>query len=166
MREFGLLFTLDDLDLGKTSIVKHNIKVMDMVPFKERYRHIPQHQFEEVKKHLQERLAIRAIHKLCSPWASTVVLVQKKDVGLCFCIDLHKLNMRIVNDAYDLPHIDETLNCLNGAKIFTSLELKLGYLQVKLNEESKKLTSFMVCPLGFYKFEQMPFGLINVLATF
>ena len=73
--EYGFMFALNDLDLGKTSIVKHEIKLSDYTPFKERYCKIPPHQYEEVKKHLQEMLEIGAICKSHSPWASAVVLV-------------------------------------------------------------------------------------------
>ena len=57
---------------------------------------------------------IGAIHKSHSPWASAVVLVQKKDDGLRFCIDLRKLKKWTVKDAYSLPHIDETFESLQG----------------------------------------------------
>ena len=70
---------------------------------------------------------IGAIRKSSSPWASAVVLVRKKDGFLRFCIDLRHLNNRTIKDAYSLPRIEETLDCLNGAKIFTSLDLKSGY---------------------------------------
>ena len=84
-----------------------------------------------------------------SPWASVVVLVRKKDGSLRFCIDLHRLNACTIKDAYSLPRIDDTLDCLSGAIIFISLDLKSGYWQVKMDEESKPLTAFMVGPLGF-----------------
>ena len=164
--EYGSLFALKDLDLGRTDKVKHSIKLTDYTPFKERYRHIPPHQYEEVKQHLKEMLEIGAISESKSPWASAVVLVRKKDGSLRFCIDLRKLNSRTVKDAYSLPRIDETLDCLNGAQWFTSLDLKSGYWQVELDEESKALTAFTVGPLGFYQCEHMPFGLTNAPATF
>ena len=164
--ECGSLFALKDIDLGKTDKVKHTIKLDDCTPFKERYRHIPPHQYEEVKQHLKEMLEIGAISKSKSPWTSAVVLVRKEDGSLRFCIDLRKLNARTVKDAYSLPRIEETLDCLNGAQWFTSLDLKLGYWQVELDEESKALTAFTVGLLGFYQFECMPFGLTNVPATF
>ena len=63
IKEFRLSFVLDYLDLGKTSIVKHSIKLTENMPFKERYRCFPHHQFDEVKKHLQEMLEIGAIPK-------------------------------------------------------------------------------------------------------
>ena len=74
-KEYGKIFALDDLDLGHTSVVKHEIKLNDYTPFKERYRRIPPHQYDEVKKHLKEMLEIGVIRKSNSPWASAVLLV-------------------------------------------------------------------------------------------
>ena len=79
MTEYHHLFALNLKELGKTSLVQHEIKLSDKTPFKERYRRIPPHQYEEVRKHLQEMLDIGAIHRSTSPWASPVVLVHKKD---------------------------------------------------------------------------------------
>ena len=75
IREYQHLFALNLSELGKTSLVQHDIKLDDMTPFKEWYRRIPPHQYEEVQKHLQEMLEIGAIRKSISPWASPVVLV-------------------------------------------------------------------------------------------
>ena len=164
--EYGSLFALKDMDLGKTDKVKHSIKLTDYTPFKERYRCIPPQQYEEVKQHLKEMLEIGAISESKSPWASAVLLVRKKDGSLRFCIDLRKLNARTVKDAYSLSRIEETLDCLNGAQWFTSLDLKWGYWQVEVDEESKALTAFTVGPLGFYQCKCMPFGLTNAPGTF
>ena len=119
-----------------------------------------------MQKHLKEMVEIGAIRKSNSPWASAVVLVRKKDGSLRFCIDLRHLNNRTIKDAYSLPRIEETLDCLNGAKIFTSLDLKSGYWQVENGGGSKLLTAFTLGPLGFFECEQMPFGLTNAPATF
>ena len=115
--EYGGLFALDSMDLGKTSQVKHKICLNDYTPFKERYRWITPHLYKEVKKHLKEMLDIGAIQKSNSPWASSVVLVRKKDGSLRFCIDLRQLNAHTIKDAYSLPHIDETLDCLGGGPL-------------------------------------------------
>ena len=61
IRDFGFLFALSNLDLGKTATVKHTVKLTDYTPFKERYCRIPAHQFEEGRKHLEEMLEIGAI---------------------------------------------------------------------------------------------------------
>ena len=160
------IFAVEDLELGCTGLVKHEIKLINYVPFKERYRRIPPHQYAEVRKHLDEMLQIGAIRRSNSPWASAIVLVRKKDGALRFCIDLRKLNERTVKDAYSLPRIEDSLDSLNGSCIFTSIDLKSGYWQVELDEKSIPLTAFTVGPLGFYECVRMPFGLTNAPATF
>ena len=111
-------------------------------------------------------LKVGAICKSISPWASPVILVWKKDGSLLFCIDLHKLNAHMVKGAYSLPHIEESLDCLNEACILTSLDLKSGYWQLLMDKDSIPLTTFMVGPLGFYECVCMPFWLTNALSTF
>ena len=160
------LFACNDLDLGKTALIKHKIRLTDQTPFKERYRHIPPHMYDDMRTHIQEMLDIGAIYKSHSPWASVVVLVWKKDGGLRFCIDLRKLNEQTIKDAYSLPRIDEILDSLQGSQWFSSLHLKSGYWQVEMDEESKPLTVFTVGLLGFYECKRMPFGLTNAPATF
>ena len=115
---------------------------------------------------MKEMEDIGAIQRSNSPWASSVVLVKKKDGTLRFCIDLRKLNSRTIKDTYSLPRIEESLDCLNGACIFSSLDLKSGYWQVELDDESVPLTAFTVGPLGFYECVRMPFGLTNAPAIF
>ena len=111
-------------------------------------------------------MQVGAIRRSSSLWASVVVFVKKKDGSLHFCIELRRLNAQTIKDAYSLPQINETLDCLGGAIIFPSLDLKSEYWQVEMDEESKALTTFMVGPLGFYECERMPFGLTNAQATF
>ena len=86
--EYQHLFALNDLELGNTAKVKHKIKLSNLVPFKDRYRCIPPHEFEEVRNHLQDMLKVGAIRKSVSLWASPVVLVWKKEGSLRSCIDL------------------------------------------------------------------------------
>ena len=166
IEKYSFLFAMDSLDLGRTDLVKHHIELSNYAPIKDRYRRIPLHQYEEVRKHLKEMLEIGAIQRSNSPWASPVVLFRKKDGSLRFCIDLRKLNAQTVKDAYSLPRIEDALDSLNGACIFTSLDLKSGYWQVELDDNSIPLTAFKVGPLGFYQCIRMPFGLTNALATF
>ena len=160
------LFAHRDLDLGKTALTKHKIMLTDQMSFKEHYRCIPPPMYDDMRVHIQEMVDIGAIHQLHSPWASTVVLVWKKDDGLRFCIDLRKLNNWTVKDAYSLPHTDKTLDSLQGSQWFSSLDLKSGYWQVKMDEDSKPLTAFTVGPLGFYECKRIPFGLTDAPATF
>ena len=160
------VFFKDDMDMGRTNLVKHHIKLTDPVPFKEAYRRIPPQMYDEVKTHPQEMLDLGAIRPSNSPWASAIVLVRKKDGRLRFCIDLRKLNNRTVKDAYSLPRIESILDSLGGAQIFSTLDLKAGYWQVEMAEECKAYTAFTCDPLGFHECDTMPFGATNAPATF
>ena len=81
-------------------------------------------------------LEIGAIQRSISPWASPLVLVWKKIGSLRFCIDLRKLNNRMIKDAQSLPRIEDSLDCLDGVTIFTSLDLQSENWQVELTEAS------------------------------
>ena len=160
------IFSKNDMDMGRTNLVKHHIELTDPIPFKESYRRIPPQMYDEVKAHIQEMLDLGAIRHSNSPWSSAIVLVRKKDGRLRFCIDLRKLNNRTVKDAYSLPRIETLLDTFLGSTIFTTLDLKAGYWQVEMAEESKAFTAFTCGPLGFYECETMPFGATNAPATF
>ena len=160
------IFSKNDLDMGRTNLVKHHIELTDPIPFKESYRRIPPQMYDEVKAHIQEMLDLGAIRHSNSPWSSAIVLVRKKDGRLRFCIDLRKLNNRTVKDAYILPRIETLLDTFLGSTIFTTLDLKAGYWQVEMDEECKAFTAFTCGPLGFYECETMPFGATNAPATF
>ena len=160
------VFSKNDMDMGRTNLVKHHIELTDPIPFKESYRRIPSQMYDEVKAHIQEMLDLGAIRHSNSPWSSAIVLVRKKDGRLRFCIDLRKLNNRTVKDAYSLPRIETLLDTFLGSTIFTTLDLKAGYWQVEMAEECKTFTAFTCGPLGFYECETMPFGATNAPATF
>ena len=90
----------------------------------------------------------------------------KNDGTLRFCINFRKLNDITVKDAHPLPWIDNTLEALKGAKIFSTLDLKLGYWQVLIKKEHKNKTAFRTSSGQLYEFNRLPFGLCNAPATF
>ncbi|GFT20911.1 retrovirus-related Pol polyprotein from transposon gypsy [Trichonephila clavipes] len=100
-----------------------------------------------------------------SPYASQVVVVKKKDWKSRVCINYRRLNRKLIKDNYPLPLIDDILDCLQNAKIFTTLDLKNGFFFVAINERSRKFTSF-VTHNGQYQFRRMPFGLSTCPFTF
>ena len=115
---------------------------------------------------MNDMLEAGAIRPSSSPWCNAIVLVQKKDGGLCFCIDFRKLNARTKKGSYPLPCIQEMLESLEGSHIFSSFNFKLGFWQVEMDEASKQYTTFTVGSLGFFECERMLFGLCNVPTTF
>ena len=164
--EYHDIFSLDDNELGCTSQVKHNIKVTDDEPFKEQFQHILPPLLEEVRTHVNDMLQAGAIRPSSSPWCKAVVLVQKKDGHLHFCIDFRKLNVRTKKDSYLLPCIQEMLESLEGSCIFSSFDFKSGFWQVEMDKASKQYTAFTVGSLEFFECNCMPFRLCNAPVTF
>ena len=160
------MFSLDPVELGCTHSTEHTIKVTDDTPFKEQFRQIPPLRVEEVRNHLKEMLESGAIRPSQSAWCNTVVLVRKKDGGLCFCINFGCLNAHMKKDSYPLPRIQEALESLVGTIHFSCLDLKSRFWQIKMDKVSKQYTTFTVGNLGFFDCNRMPFGLCNAPATF
>ena len=120
---------------------------------------------EEVRAHMREMLEVGAFCPIQSPWCNTVMLVRKKDGDLHFCIDFCKLNARTKKDSYPLPHIQEAIESLIGARYFSCLDLKLGFWQIT-RTVLKQYMAFTVGNLGFFECEHMPIGLCNAPTTF
>ena len=159
-------FPWNRVNLAVPIPTEHVIKVTDDASFKEQFRWIPPPLVEEVHNHLWEMLDPVAITPSQSAWCNMVVLVQKKDGGLCFCIDLCHLNACMRKDSYPLLRIQEVLESLVGAGQFSCLDFKLGFWQIKMKEALKQYTAFTVGNLGFYECDCMPFGLCSVPATY
>ena len=89
-----------------------------------------------------------------------------KDNTIRFCIDYRKLDEVTVRDSRPLPRIDATLDALSGSKIYSTIDLKSGYWQVKVNPEDREKTAFSVPGGGHWNYVVMPLGLCNAGATF
>ena len=166
LMEYHDMFSLDKNEMGCTDATEHIIKLTKSEPFKERFRRIAPPLVEEVREHIQEILDGGAIRPSNSPWCNAVVLVRKKDSTLRFCIDFRRLNNRTEKDSFPMPKMVDTMETMVGARIFSTMDLKSGFWQVKMAEESWPYTAFRVGSLGVYEFLRMPFGLCNAPATF
>eukprot|EP00731_Ephydatia_muelleri_P017395 Em0010g493a len=151
--------------LGRTRVVKHSIVTGDNPPIKQSCRRAPPSKREHVRQLIQDMLKKDVIQPSSSPWASPVVIVQKKDGSYRFCVDYRKINTITRKDAYPLPRIDDTIEALSGSQWFSTLDLLWGYWQVEMSEEDRAKTAFSTHE-GLYEFKVMPFGLCNAPATF
>ena len=152
-------------DLGRTDRLQHHIYTGDAAPVRQPVRRVSPHRREEVRQLLQEMLANGVIEPSTSPWASPIVLVQKKDGSMRFCVDYRKVNDVTQKDAYPLPRIDTTLDTLHGSQWFSTLDLLSGYWQVEVAKSDRLKTAFCATE-GLFQFRVMPFGLCNAPATF
>ena len=100
-----------------------------------------------------------------SPWSSPIVLVQKKNRDMRFCVDYRKLNEITVNDSHPLPLISDLLDGVKDAQYFSLLDLRSGYWQIPVAPEDRAKTAF-VTQNGLYEFTRMLFGLKTAPATF
>ena len=100
------------------------------------------------------------------PYASQVVIVQKKTGEIHLCMDYRKLNSITVRDAFPLPRIDEALQAVHSSNWFSSFDLAQGYLQLAMDENDIKKTAFRAGSMGLYEFTHMPFGLSNAGSSF
>lgn len=165
LQKYHSVFSMYDGDLGCTNLISHDIPLLDQVPVKQRYRRIPPSDCEAVKSHIHQLLQTQVIRESCSPYASPIVLVRKKDNSLRMCVDYRQLNLKTRKDAFPLPRIEETLDMLCGARWFSTMDLASGYNQVPVTEKDKAKTAFCT-PFGLFEWNRMPFGLCNAPSTF
>lgn len=159
------VFSTSEWDVGLAKGVKHQIRLTDPRPFRERSRRLAPADIEDVRKHLQELLQAGIIKESRSPYASPIVVVRKRNGTIRMCIDYRVLNSRTVPDQYTTPCIDDALNALSGSQWFSVLDLRSGYYHIAMSDEDKEKTAF-ICPLGFFEFERMPQGISGAPATF
>jgi hypothetical protein len=128
------------------------------------YRMAPA-ELKELKIQLQDLLSKRFIQPSVSPWGAPVLFVKKKDGSLRLCVDYRDLNRVTVRNKYPIPRMDDLFDQLHGAEVFSKIDLRSGYHQLKIREDDVPKTAFRT-RYGHYEFLVMPFGLTNAPAAF
>jgi hypothetical protein len=119
----------------------------------------------ELKEHVKELLEKEVIHPSSSPWGAPVIFVLKKDGTQRLCVNYHALNEVTIKNKYPLPRIDDLFDQLHGVCVFSKIDLRSGYHQLKIRECDIPKTAF-VSRYGLYEYTVMSFGLTNAPAYF
>ncbi|GJZ85809.1 putative reverse transcriptase domain-containing protein [Tanacetum coccineum] len=126
------------------------------------YRLAPS-EMKELSEQLQELSDKGFIRPSSSPWGAPVLFVKKKDGSFRMCIDYRELNKLTVKNRYPLPRIDDLFDQLQGSSIYSKIDLRSGYHQLRVREQDIPKTAFRT-RYGHYEFQVMPFGLTNAPA--
>ncbi|KAG8498960.1 hypothetical protein CXB51_005304 [Gossypium anomalum] len=119
----------------------------------------------ELKAQIQALLDRGFIRPSVSPWGAPVLFVKKKDGTMRMCIDYRQLNKLTIKNKYPLPRINDLFDQLRGASVFSKIDLRSGYHQLRDKEADIHKTTFRV-RYSHYEFLVMPFGLTNAPAAF
>ncbi|GJZ99566.1 putative reverse transcriptase domain-containing protein [Tanacetum coccineum] len=166
VRDFPEVFPEDLPGLPPTRPVEFQI---DLIPgaapvARAPYRLAPS-EMKELSEQLQELSDKGFIRPSSSPWGAPVLFVKKKDGSFRMCIDYRELNKLTVKNRYPLPRIDDLFDQLQGSSIYSKIDLRSGYHQLRVREQDIPKTAFRT-RYGHYEFQVMPFGLTNAPAVF
>ena len=122
-------------------------------------------ELQELKVQLHELLDKGFIRPSTSPWGTPVPFAKKKGKTLRLCIDYRQLNRVTIKNRYPLPSIDDLLDQLRGVRVYSKIDLRTGYHQLRVRERYIPKTAFRT-RYGHFEFRMMPFGLMNVPTAF
>ncbi len=153
--------------LGCVTNFTHKVNISDSVPpVRHKLCRLPFAVRDAVSAEIDRLLKVGVIERIDSfPWVSPIVVVQKYTGGIRMCVDLRGPNKAVIVDSYPLPHMEEMMTLLQGATVFSTIDLESAYHQVPLHKDSRDLTAF-ITHKGLFRFCRVPYGLASVLSAF
>jgi hypothetical protein len=166
VREFPDVFPDDLPGMPPDRAIEFKIELQSgTAPISKAPYKMSQEELAELKIQLKDLLDKGFICPSSSPWGCPALFVSKKDKGLRLCMDYRPLNAVTIKNKYPLPRIDILFDQLAGAQVFSKIDLRAGYHQIKIRDEDIPKTAFSI-RYGLYKYLVMSFGLTNAPAHF
>ncbi|MCO5605121.1 hypothetical protein L7F22_059301 [Adiantum nelumboides] len=166
LKEYADVFPEDLTNLPPYREVDHEIETIPgCEPVSKRPYKMSLPEAIELKEQLKQLIEQGFIRPSTSPWGAPILFQKKKDGSLRLCINYRGLNQVSIKNKYPIPRIDELLDRLHGSKIFTKIDLRSGYYQIRIKESDIPKTAFNT-RYGHYEFTVMSFGLTNAPASF
>jgi hypothetical protein len=145
---------------GVTNLAEHVIQLTYLDPVRSKAYVLPHAMRDTIDKELDDMLQLGVIEASTAAYASPMVIVKKPDGKIRVCIDYRRLNKITVFDPEPIPTAESIFAKVNGNHFFSKFDLSNGYWQVPMRESDKDLATF-ICHRGLYRFNVMPFGLVN-----
>jgi len=160
------VFDWNNDTLGCTNLLTHRIITEDVPPIRSRPYRISPLEAGALKTEIDKLHKLGVIKPSNSPWSSPIILLKKKDNSYRLVIDYRKLNSITKKDAYAIPRIETLLDTLGKASVFSALDMRSGFYQVELDEDSREKSAFSTAQYGQWEYIRMPMGLCNSVGTF
>nr|GFA30529.1 putative reverse transcriptase domain-containing protein [Tanacetum cinerariifolium] len=171
-RKFDVIIGMDWLSKNDAVILCGEEKVefrIDLIPSATLVARVPYRlapsELKELSEKLKELFEKGFIRPSSSPWGALMLFVKKKYGSFRMCIDYRELNKLTIKNKYPLPRIDDLFDQLQGSSVYSKINLRSGYHQLRIREEDIPITVFRT-RYGHYEFQVMPFGLTNAPAVF
>nr|GEY04658.1 putative reverse transcriptase domain-containing protein [Tanacetum cinerariifolium] len=164
--DFPEVFPKDLLGLSPPRQVEFRIDLIpNATPVARAPYRLAKSELKELSEQLKERSEKGFIQPSSSPWVAPVLFVKKKDGSFRICIDYRELNKLTIKNKYHLPRIDDLFDQLQGLSVYSKIDIRSGYHQLRTREEDIPITAFKT-RYGHYEFQVMPFRLTNAPAVF
>ena len=165
LRTFKDQFAKDEMTIGTTLLTQMSIDTGDSDPVSQKPYPIAMKHYNWVKEEIDKLLEAGVIRNSHSSWSAPIIVVPKGDGGKCLIIDYRALNKVMRKFVWTMPKVENIFSQLNGAKYFSTLDLRTGYHHIGLTTDSIPKTAF-TSPFGKYEYVKVPFGLAQAPAYF
>ena len=164
LKEYETQFAKDETSIGTTPLTKMTINTGDSDPVSQKPYPITMKNYQWVKEEIEKLLVAKVIHSSRSSWSGPIIIVPKGDGRKQLVINYRALNKVTRKFTWPMPKVEDIFLKLNGAKYFTTLDLRAGYHHIPLDKSSILKTAFN-SPFGKYD-SKVPFGLAQAPAYF